>query len=74
MSDSGIDVIRSVWMAEYEPLHVEPSADVPGSVRVLAKTKDAEDYWGKLDITLPAEMARLLAKALVACADEQEAA
>lgn len=71
MKTSGIDVVRIVWMAEYEPLHVEPSADVPGYVRLLAKTPEAEKFWGVLDASMPAEMARLLASALMACADEE---
>jgi hypothetical protein len=72
VKEAGIDVVRIVWGAEYEPLHVEPSADCPGYVRVLAKTPESEEFWGKVDFAMPAEMARQLAKAIVACADEQE--
>jgi hypothetical protein len=72
VKQAGIDVVRIVWSAEYEPLHVEPSADAPGYVRVLAKTPAAEEFWGKVDLTLPVEMARQLAKAIDCCATEQE--
>jgi hypothetical protein len=72
MEKAGIDVVRIVWSAEYEPLHVEPSADAPGYVRFLAKTKEAEEFWGKVDVTMPPAMARMVAKALIACAEEQE--
>lgn len=72
MNNAGIDVVRIVWSAEYEPLHVEPSADCPGYVRLLTKTKESEEFYGKVDVTLPVDMARMLAKALQACADEQE--
>jgi hypothetical protein len=71
MKQAGVDVVRIVWAAEYEPLHVEPSADGPGYVRLLTKTKESEEFWGRVDITMPVELARALAAALVACADEQ---
>jgi hypothetical protein len=71
MKTAGIDVVRIVWSGEYEPLHVEPSADAPGYVRLLTKTPESEEFWGKADLVMPAEMARMLAKALIACADEQ---
>jgi hypothetical protein len=71
MEKAGIDVVRIVWSDEYEPLHVEPSADCPGYVRVLAKTEDSEKFWGKVDFTLPKDMALMLAKAIQACAEEQ---
>jgi hypothetical protein len=74
MKQAGIDVVRIVWAAEYEPLHVEPSADCPGYVRLLTKTNESEAFWGKADLAMPAEMARMLGKALLACADEQEPA
>jgi hypothetical protein len=74
MKEAGIDVVRAVWCAEYEPLHVEPSADCPGYVRIVAKSQDAASFWGKVDFTMPPEMARELGKALIATADEQEAA
>jgi hypothetical protein len=73
MKQAGIDVVRIVWSAEYEPLHVEQFADCPGYVRLLAKTNESQDFWGKADLTMPAEMARMLSKALAACADEQDA-
>ena len=72
MKKSGIDVVRIVWTEAYEPLHVEPSADCPGYVRILAKTPEAEEFWGRVDLSMPAEMARLLASAIVACADDNE--
>lgn len=72
MKQAGIDVVRIVWGAEYEPLYVEPSADCPGYVRVLAKTEESQEFWGKVDFSMPAEMARMLARAILACADEQE--
>jgi hypothetical protein len=71
VKQAGIDVVRIVWSAGYEPLHIEPSADA-GYVRVLAKTPAAEEFWGKVDLTLPVEMARQLAKAIDCCATEQE--
>lgn len=72
MNKTGIDVVRVVWSAEYEPLCVEPSADCPGYVRVLAKTPEAVKFWGPVDIALPKDMALMLAKAIQACAEEQE--
>jgi hypothetical protein len=73
MEKAGIDVVRIVWSAEYAPLHVEPSAEGPGYVRILAKTDESAEFWGKVDLLLPADMARMLAKALTACADESGA-
>lgn len=74
MKQAGIDVVRIVWSAEYESLHVEPCADRPGYVRVLAKTEESETFYGKVDLTLPKDMAQMLAKAIAACAEEQEEA
>jgi hypothetical protein len=71
---AGIDVVRIVWMAEYEPLHVEPSTDCPGYVRLLAKTEASQEFWGRVDIAMPVEMARAVAAALEACANEQGSA
>lgn len=73
MKRTGIDVVRIVWAEEYEPLHVEPSADCPGYVRVATKSTDAEQFWGVVGLTMPADFARQLAKAILACADEQDA-
>ena len=72
MKNAGIDVVRIVWAAEYEPLCVEPSADVPGYVRVLAKTAEAVEFWGRVDFSMPKEMALRLAEAIDACARESE--
>lgn len=71
MERSGIDIVRIVWHEEYEPLCVEPSADCPGYVRVLAKTDDARTFWGPVDLAMPAEMAKKLGQALQACAGEE---
>lgn len=71
MKTAGIDVVRIVWAHEYEPLCVEPSADCPGYVRVLAKTDEAREHWGPLDFTMPAKMALMLAEAIKACAQEE---
>lgn len=72
LKQAGIDVVRIVWATSYEPLHVEPSADAPGYVRLLAKTQESIEFWGKVDITLPKDMALKLAEALAACANEQQ--
>lgn len=72
MKTSGIDVVRIVWGAEVEPLHVEPSADCPGYVRVLAKTPEAIEFWGKVDFTMERNFALQFADAIKACAEEQE--
>lgn len=74
MKEAGIDVIRAVWSAEYPPLHVEPSAECPGYVRLVAKQGESEGFWGRLDVTMPREFALLLAKAIHDCASEQEEA
>jgi hypothetical protein len=73
VNKAGIDVVRIVWAESYENLHVEPSADCPGYVRVLAKTEDSQEFWGKVDFTMPKEMALALAAAIKACAEEQSA-
>jgi hypothetical protein len=72
MKTAGIDVVRIVWSAEYEPLHVEPSGDCPGYVRISAKTKESEEFWGKVDFSVPKNFALMLAQAIQACANEQE--
>lgn len=74
MKTAGIDVVRIVWSAEYEPLHVSPSAEGPGYVQLHALNEGSRNFWGAVDLTLPADMALALAEALKACAEEQKAA
>lgn len=74
MKESGIDVVRNVWCAEYEPLVVSPSADCPGYVQVHTPDQASEEFWGNVRLVLPREMALRLAEALTACANEQEKA
>lgn len=71
MKTAGIDVVRHVWCAEYEPLVVAPSAECPGYVLVETRSEEAKEFWGKVSITLPREMALQLAEAIRACAEEQ---
>lgn len=70
IKNSGIDVVRNVWCAEYEPLVVRPSSDTPGYVSLVAEGEGPMTFWGPVLLTLPAEMARLLGEALIACAKE----
>lgn len=67
----GIDVVRFVWSKECENLTVRPSGDVPGYVNVIAEGKEAIEFWGPVNLTMPKEMALYLAEAIKACAEEQ---
>jgi hypothetical protein len=69
-----MDTFYDVGMEGHGPLTVGPDADALGLVRIFARSDRAKDYWGPLDFTIRPEMARMLAKALVASADAQEAA
>lgn len=72
MSKAFTDVIRRIGYEGEDPLTIAP--DVPVlSVRVFADGGTAQDYWGRLDFSLPVALARELAKALMATADELDA-
>jgi hypothetical protein len=70
MRRAGIDVIRTVWCQEYESLRVAPSADCPGFLTISTPDRDAEEFYGKVDLTLPRELAVQLAEAILACAGD----
>lgn len=65
------DVVRKVWLkgggAEIE---VGPDPDGLGCVRVLTRTKDDQDYFGKFDFILAPEIAITLGEAIIATAKE----
>jgi hypothetical protein len=64
--------VRRVWHQDYETLTVQPAADCPGYVCVSAESEGAKEFWGPVSLTLPKSMALQLAKAIEACAMEQE--
>jgi len=70
---AGVDVERIVWHTDGENLHVTPWPEDPGYVHLCTRTPEQETYWGKVSLPMPPELARTLGKALIACADEQEA-
>lgn len=72
MNECGIDVVRSVWMAEYEPITVSPSGDCPGYVQITTEGSESEEFWGKCRLVMPKGMALKLAEAIKACAEEQQ--
>jgi hypothetical protein len=71
-ADAGVAITRKVWATEYEPLFVETAAT--RYVKLSTKNVAGHEFWGHVDLNLPAAMARELGKALIACADESEAA
>jgi hypothetical protein len=67
------EVVRQVWLdSEGVAIQVGPDADGLDLVRVYTPNLKAEQYWGKVDITVDPEMARALAHALLAAADEAD--
>ena len=67
------DVIRKVWLdGEGVAIQVGPDADGLDLVRMHTPDIQAEQYWGKVDITVDSDMARALAHALLAAADEAD--
>ena len=69
-----METIRLVGQYGDEPLTVGPDADRLGLVRINANSVAAEEYWGKVDVCFTPAIARVLAQALLAAADEVEAA
>ncbi len=66
-----MDTFREVGMEGTDPpLTVGPDSDALGMVRIFAKSDEAAEYWGRIDLCIPPAMARAMAKALMACADE----
>lgn len=75
MSDTHyIDVIRLVGRNGDPPLTIRPWPDAPEVVELCAADEDAQDHYGRASIPMSAQMARLVAAALIACADEIEGA
>lgn len=64
------EVFRQVSTNDDEPLTVCPDADGLGCVKIEARGDSAISYWGKIDITLTAELAEALGKALILAAAE----
>ena len=69
-----MEIIRLVGQEGDAPLSVGPDADGIGLVRINTNSVAAEEYWGKVDVCFTPAIARLLAQALIAAADEVEAA
>ena len=68
----GVDVIRRIWSDSGEPLTVRQPPDLPGHVNIIAEGADAMSYWGPVNISLPKEMALLLANSIIACTKDAE--
>ncbi len=70
MSDTVTEVIRNVYH-DTVPLEVGPDPDGLGCVRLAAVTKEAKEYYGKIELTIPPELAAALGAALIAAAKER---
>lgn len=67
------DVIRKMWYDnEGVSVEVKPDADALDMVRVCTSDPKSQEYFGKFDFNLTPEMARSVARAMIACANEIE--
>ena len=67
-----IDTVRQVGMEGHPHLTVGPSPDCPGFVMLEALGPMAKQWFGKCCLSLDPLLARKLAEALIACANEFE--
>ena len=65
-----IDIVRHVGLEGDFHLTIGPCPDSPGMVRLATTSPGARDWFGALDISMEANMARKLSKALIDCANE----
>jgi hypothetical protein len=66
------EVVRKVYNDEDGVyLEVGPSPDNPSWVRIYANEKN-QDWFGKIDVVMPAEFAAQLGEALIAAAKEAQ--
>ncbi len=62
------DVVRRIWK-EQHAIEVEPNNDLD-FVTVRTTNKAAEEYFGRIMVVLSTDVARAVAMAMLACADE----
>ena len=67
-----MDIVRQIGMEGDPCLTVSPSSDCPGFVMLEALEPKAKEWFGNVCLTIDSSMARKLAEALIACADESE--
>lgn len=66
------EIVRLIWDDdEGVAIRVCPDSDALGLVELRANDAKAEEYWGKLRLTLRPEMAEQLGLALIAAAKER---
>jgi hypothetical protein len=66
------EIVRRVFdNDEGAAVTIGPSGDFPGNVRLHTEPQ-YQEYFGKVDIDLPAAMMRKIGEALIACAAEEE--
>ena len=71
MTKAYCDVVRLVGSTGEPPITVTPDPDMPDVlVLVSADGAKAVEYWGPFRLSLPADVARSLGHALIACANE----
>lgn len=69
------DINRRIWLdGEGASFEIGPDADGLDLVRLRTPDQVSIEYWGKVDITIEAVMARALGNALIAAANEADAA
>jgi len=68
--EAEMDILRQVYSADGCFMTVRPWPEGPDSVALMTVGKENEEYFGKYETAMSPEFARLLGKALIACADE----
>ena len=67
-----LKVYRCVGMEGSPSIVVSPSPDDPKRVRLTNSDEESRKWFGGLNMSMDTQMARKLAEALIACADEIE--
>ena len=68
------DVVRKVYDRSGHFLEVGPWPDSPNVAALMTIGKKNEEYFGTINLSMSTEFARQIGRALIACADELDAA
>lgn len=73
MTTTSTEIIRKIH-SDNTSFELTTHEDHPEFLRLRTTTVTSKSYWGEVDLILPAELAIVLGRALVAAATEQGAA
>ena len=66
------DTIRQIYSEDGPFVTIKPWADVPNCVELVTVGEKNEEYFGKVNFVMSPDLARAIAHAMIACANEIE--